>query len=71
MISRVAQHCHRVREVVKHSTDSTHDHRDGKSRSQCIGGLMVGLDLSRAFDLLSRSAGGCARGLAGGNSSGT
>ncbi|CAE7035064.1 unnamed protein product [Symbiodinium sp. CCMP2592] len=55
-ISRVAQHCHRVREVVKHSTVSTHDRREGLMRSQCTGGLMISLDLSRAFDLLSRSA---------------
>ena len=55
-IARVAQHCHRVREVVRHGSVSTHDRREGRTRTPCVGGLMVSLDLSRAFDLLSRSA---------------
>ncbi|CAE7234018.1 unnamed protein product [Symbiodinium sp. CCMP2456] len=55
-ISRVAQHCATVRELVRHNTVATHERREGRQQAECKGGIMLSLDLSRAFDLLSRAA---------------
>ena len=55
-ISRVAQHCHNIRELVRHNNVTTHERREGRQCADCKGGLMVSLDLSRAFDLLGRQA---------------
>ena len=47
-IGRVTRHCGEVRERVKTAEQSVHDRRAGKQRSTCIGGIMLGVDLSRA-----------------------
>ena len=54
-ICRVASHCSRVRERIKKGVLSVHDKRAGKVESQCYGGIMLSLDLSRAFDELPRA----------------
>ena len=55
-ISRVASHCSRVRERLRQGTLSVHARRSGQVESTCFGGLMLSLDLSRAFDELPRRA---------------
>ena len=55
-ISRVAQHCYLVRERVKAGVLSVHQRRSGCKESTCYGGIMISLDLSRAFDCLTRQA---------------
>ena len=55
-IGRVTRHCSEVRERVKTAEQSVHDRRAGKQRSTCIGGIMLGVDLSRAFDCVTRAA---------------
>ena len=54
-ICRVASHCSRVRARIKKGVLSVHDKREGKVESQCYGGIMLSLDLSRAFDELPRA----------------
>ena len=58
-IGRVTRHCGEVRERVKTAEQSVHDRRAGKQRSTCIGGIMLGVDLSRAFDCVTRAAATC------------
>ena len=55
-ISRVAKHCREVRDRVQRSTCTVHDRRAGYTPSQCVGGIMLGVDLSRAFDCVPRQA---------------
>ena len=55
-ISRVAKHCRAVRDRVQRSTCTVHDRRAGCTPSQCVGGIMLGVDLSRAFDCVPRHA---------------
>ena len=55
-ISRVAQHCARVRHRIRRGTLSVHDRRQGHKESICFGGLMISLDLSRAFDEVPRQS---------------
>ena len=54
-ICRVAGHCSRVRERIRKGVLSVHDKRAGKVESRCYGGIMLSLDLSRAFDELPRA----------------
>ena len=55
-ICRVALHCSRVRERLQRGNLSLHDKRSGAQESKCCGGVMVSVDLSRAFDQLPRSS---------------
>ena len=55
-ISRVAAHCASVRSRIKASVMSVHQRRAGCKQSACVGGIMISIDLSRAFDALPRSA---------------
>ena len=55
-ICRVALHCSRVREGLQRGNLSLHAKRSGAQESKCYGGVMVSVDLSRAFDQLPRSS---------------
>ena len=55
-ICRVALHCSRVRERLQRGNLSLHAKRSGARESTCYGGIMVSVDLSRAFDQLPRSS---------------
>ena len=55
-ITRVARHCAQVRDHLQRSVVSVHDKRQGRRAMGCVGGAMIGLDLSRAFDKLPRWA---------------
>ena len=54
-ILRVVQHCKLVRNRLKEGALSVHARASGATKSTCFGGLMLGIDLSRAFDNLTRS----------------
>ena len=51
-ICRVAQFCKNVRSRLR--AHSVRSRRSGANNSMCFGGIMVGIDLSRAFDTLDR-----------------
>ena len=53
-VCRVASHCRHVRSRIQHGTLSVHARREGARESTCFGGLMLSVDLSRAFDELPR-----------------
>ena len=53
-ICRVVSFCSSVRCAIKAGVESVHARREGQAPSQCYGGIMVGIDLSRAFDTLDR-----------------
>ena len=53
-IFRVISHCGRVRKRMNDGVLSVHARREGKTSSKCYGGIMVGIDMSRAFDTLAR-----------------
>ena len=55
-ISRVAQHCARIRHRIRRGALSVHERRQGHKESTCFGGLMISLDLSRAFDDVPRQS---------------
>ena len=55
-ICRVAQHCRGVRERVRNSVLTVHERREGRTTSTCQGGIMISIDLSRAFDNVPRWA---------------
>ena len=55
-ITRVASHCRRVRCMLKDGVVSVHAKRQGIKELGCLGGIMISLDLSRAFDTLPRWA---------------
>ena len=55
-ICRVARHCRAVRDRVRSSVLSVHDRRAGRTTSHCVGGVMMSIDLSRAFDNVPRWA---------------
>ena len=55
-IARVVQHCGQVRKHLKRVVVSVHNKRKGRVALGCVGGAMIGLDLSRAFDKLPRWA---------------
>ena len=54
-ICRIMEHCRAVRQRLKEGVVSVHNKRAGATASVCYGGIMVGLDLSRAFDCLTRT----------------
>ena len=53
-IFRVIGHCSRVRTRLSDGVLSVHARRAGRVPSKCYGGIMVGIDMSRAFDTLAR-----------------
>ena len=53
-ICRVAQFCKNVRSRLRAGAHSVRSRRSGANNSTCFGGIMVGIDLSRAFDTLDR-----------------
>ena len=55
-VAKVASFCFAVRERVRVGVLNVHQRRAGQRESSCYGGAMLSLDLSRAFDTLTRSA---------------
>ena len=53
-IQRVIAHCHSTRQRLQEGSISVHARRAGKRCSTCYGGIMIGIDMSRAFDNLTR-----------------
>ncbi|CAE7029983.1 Pol [Symbiodinium sp. CCMP2592] len=53
-ISRVAAHCKEVRDLLRSQSLTVFDRFEGACYNPCIGGAQLGLDLSKAFDLLPR-----------------
>ena len=54
-LRQVFQHCEEVRRLCMDSATTIHDVKAGKSRPQCVGGLQIFIDLSKAFDVMPRS----------------
>ena len=54
-IHRVIRHCSQTRTRLQEGTLSVHARRAGRTASTCYGGIMVGIDMSRAFDNLTRA----------------
>ena len=55
-IGRVSSFCATVRERIRVGVLSVHQRRQGRHASSCYGGIMLSIDLSRAFDTLTRAA---------------
>ncbi|CAE7689836.1 unnamed protein product, partial [Symbiodinium necroappetens] len=55
-IARVLSHCSSIRAKLQHACLTVHDRREGRTVSRCLGGAMLSLDLSRAFDEVPRLA---------------
>ena len=55
-IGRVAQHCSRIRSVVRGQKQDLHSKFAGIKKAACSGGCQLSIDLSRAFDSIPRSA---------------
>ena len=55
-IARVSQHCRTIRDALSSSVLSVHARRAGQQQARCLGGAMLGIDLSRAFDSITRLA---------------
>ena len=53
-IQRVIAHCQSTRQRLQEGSLSVHERRAGKRCSTCYGGIMIGIDMSRAFDNLTR-----------------
>ena len=54
-LARVTEHCDRIRHMLKEHRSDLYSRRLGKKALPCYGGLMMALDLSKAFDRVSRS----------------
>ncbi|CAE7565504.1 X-element\ORF2, partial [Symbiodinium microadriaticum] len=54
-LARVTAHCDRIRHLLKEHRSDLYSRRLGKKALPCYGGLMLALDLSKAFDRVSRS----------------
>ena len=55
-IARVIRNCKRVRERLRCTERIVHDRRTKRAALPCVGGIMLGIDLSRAFDEIPRWA---------------
>ena len=55
-IARVSQHCRAIRDALSSSVLSVQARRAGQQQARCLGGAMLGIDLSRAFDSITRVA---------------
>jgi len=64
-IMRVARHCRDVRQRLREGASSVHQRRQGLKSGVCYGGVMISIDLSRAFDTLTRQALAAALDMAG------
>ena len=53
-IARVAMHCSTVRSTLAAQALTVHEKFAGATRSSCIGGAQISIDLSKAFDQLPR-----------------
>ena len=53
-IARVAMHCSSVRTTLAAQAMTVHEKFAGATRSSCIGGAQISIDLSKAFDQLPR-----------------
>ena len=51
-ISKVMSHCHQIRQLLQSQKLNIHGSRDGQRKSDLVGGLILSVDLSRAFDSL-------------------
>ena len=54
-LARVTAHCDRTRQLLREHRSDLYSRRMGKKALPCYGGLMMALDLSKAFDRVSRS----------------
>ena len=54
-LARVTAHCDRIRQLLAMHRSDLYSRRSGKKALPCYGGLMMALDLSKAFDRVSRS----------------
>ena len=54
-LARVTAHCDRIRQLLREHRSDLYSRRLGKKALPCYGGLMMALDLSKAFDRVSRS----------------
>ena len=52
-ILRVTLHCACVRDALQTQKLTIHDRFAGARRAECVGGIQMSLDLSKAFDMLS------------------
>ena len=55
-IARVLSHCSHIRDKLRHTCLTVHERRLGHKVGRCVGGAMISLDLSRAFDEVPRHA---------------
>ena len=55
-IVRVAKHCAAIRHRLREGVKTVHQRRLGHKAGVCYGGIMLSIDLSRAFDSLTRQA---------------
>ena len=53
-LCRVTQHCKLVKANIETNRHKVHLESQGRPPSQCCGGVMIFLDLARAFDMLAR-----------------
>ena len=53
-LARVTTHCDRIRSLLVQHRSDLYARRAGKQALPCYGGLMMALDLSKAFDRVSR-----------------
>ena len=51
-IGKVMSHCHQIRQLLQSQKLNIHSSRDGQRNSDLVGGLILSVDLSRAFDSL-------------------
>ena len=49
-VAHVSQHCRDIRDALSRAVCSVHDRRAKRVPLQVAGGVMLGIDLSRAFD---------------------
>ncbi len=55
-VARVSMHCRAIRDALSRAVCSVHDRRAKRVPLQVAGGVMLGIDLSRAFDEVPRWA---------------
>ena len=55
-VARAAQHCTQIRDLLQQSTVTVHNRRAGQRPARCAGGVMLSVDLSRAFDQVPRDS---------------
>ena len=53
-IARLSQHCHLVRSIIEQQSLSIHQQAHGLRRLPVSGGIVISLDMSKAFDMVDR-----------------